>query len=126
LIAPSVDTVGSAVAGTGAVWADPDWQAMAIDTKRILGKKEVVFICSSFDVMSVGRGNMKFLMNRADVGAARVPEEAEARKTCVPTDKAALFPYAEGEKKKRGGARTSPSTPTQLLTTSSRTETARK
>jgi hypothetical protein len=40
----SVDESWTPAAGPGEVWADPDWQAMVIDIRRILRKKEVDLI----------------------------------------------------------------------------------
>jgi hypothetical protein len=40
----SIDKFWDPAAGPGEFWADPGWQTMVIDIRRILGKKEVIFM----------------------------------------------------------------------------------
>jgi hypothetical protein len=51
----STDKFWDSAVGLGEVWADPDWQAMVIEIKRILGKRKVVFMLFPFGVTSISR-----------------------------------------------------------------------
>lgn len=51
----SIDKFGDPAAGLEEVWANPDWQAMVIDIKRILGKRKAIFMFLPFGVMFIDR-----------------------------------------------------------------------
>ncbi len=69
----SFDKFWIPAAGLGEVWADPGWQAMVIDIKRIFGKWKVIFMFFPFGVMFIDR-SARLTTGNAD-GTRILPRE---------------------------------------------------